>query len=62
MLKYCRVLTTSLFQTDIFCLRERDLLNRFAAEVSQRQVKGESKEYTFAVVRILSLCLSHALQ
>ncbi|KAF8408984.1 hypothetical protein HHK36_005055 [Tetracentron sinense] len=35
------------FQTDIFCLRERDLLNRFAAEVSQHQAQGERKEYAF---------------
>ncbi|XP_050379349.1 acyl-coenzyme A oxidase 3, peroxisomal-like [Argentina anserina] len=32
------------FQMDAFCLRERDLLNRFAMEVSQRQKQGESKE------------------
>ncbi|KAG1334969.1 acyl-coenzyme A oxidase 3, peroxisomal [Cocos nucifera] len=32
------------FQTDLFCLRERDLLNRFASEVSQYQNHGESKE------------------
>ncbi|XP_019194231.1 PREDICTED: acyl-coenzyme A oxidase 3, peroxisomal-like [Ipomoea nil] len=37
------------FQTDILCLRERDLLNRFAAEVSVRQSQGESKEYAFAM-------------
>uniref|UniRef100_A0A5B7BDQ3 Acyl-coenzyme A oxidase n=1 Tax=Davidia involucrata TaxID=16924 RepID=A0A5B7BDQ3_DAVIN len=35
------------FQTDIFCLRERDLLNRFAAEVSQHQAQGISKENAF---------------
>ncbi|KAK9906083.1 hypothetical protein M0R45_000028 [Rubus argutus] len=35
------------FQMDAFCLRERDLLNRFAMEVSQRQKQGESKEYSF---------------
>ncbi|KAL6145071.1 hypothetical protein ACLB2K_055759 [Fragaria x ananassa] len=34
------------FQMDAFCLRERDLLNRFALEVSQRQKQGESKEYS----------------
>lgn len=34
------------FQMDAFCLRERDLLNRFAMEVSQRQKQGESKEYS----------------
>lgn len=32
------------FQTDVFCLRERDLLKRFALEVSQYQAQGESKE------------------
>ncbi|GFP79159.1 acyl-coenzyme a oxidase 3 peroxisomal [Phtheirospermum japonicum] len=35
------------FQNDIFCLRERDLLNRFAAEVSAYQAQGESKESAF---------------
>ncbi|GAA0143600.1 oxidoreductase [Lithospermum erythrorhizon] len=35
------------FQSDIFCLRERELLNRFAGEVSQRQSAGGSKEYAF---------------
>ncbi|KAL6570785.1 Acyl-coenzyme A oxidase 3, peroxisomal [Orobanche gracilis] len=35
------------FQNDIFCLRERDLLNRFAAEVSQYQAQGESKDSAF---------------
>ncbi|XP_031273942.1 acyl-coenzyme A oxidase 3, peroxisomal-like isoform X2 [Pistacia vera] len=34
-------------QMDAFCLRERDLLSRFAAEVSQYQVKGQSKQYAF---------------
>ncbi|XP_047948432.1 acyl-coenzyme A oxidase 3, peroxisomal-like [Salvia hispanica] len=38
---------SSQFQNDIFCLRERDLLNRFAAEVSEYQAKGESKESAF---------------
>lgn len=40
-------LRNSQFQSDLLCLRERDLLSRFAAEVSQRQVEGESKEYAF---------------
>ncbi|XP_073016740.1 acyl-coenzyme A oxidase 3, peroxisomal-like [Primulina eburnea] len=35
------------FQNDVFCLRERDLLNRFAEEVSNFQSQGESKEYAF---------------
>ncbi|KAJ0989396.1 hypothetical protein J5N97_007752 [Dioscorea zingiberensis] len=38
------VLRSIKFQTDIFCLRERDLLNRFASEVSQLQTQGASKE------------------
>lgn len=38
---------------DAFCLRERDLLNRFAMEVSQRQKQGESKEYSFLLVSIV---------
>ncbi|XP_015055931.1 acyl-coenzyme A oxidase 3, peroxisomal-like isoform X2 [Solanum pennellii] len=37
------------FQNDIFCLRERDLLERFAAEVSQCQAQGKSKEYAFTL-------------
>ncbi|KAL2483403.1 Acyl-coenzyme A oxidase 3 [Forsythia ovata] len=42
-------LRSTQFQNDIFCLRERDLLNRFAAEVSQYQAHGESKESAFVV-------------
>ncbi|KAJ9686212.1 hypothetical protein PVL29_015220 [Vitis rotundifolia] len=38
-------LRSSQFQTDIFCLRERDLLIRFAAEISQLQAQGLSREY-----------------
>ncbi|XP_059449971.1 acyl-coenzyme A oxidase 3, peroxisomal-like [Corylus avellana] len=40
-------LRCSKFQNDALCLRERDLLNRFAAEISQYQAQGESKEYAF---------------
>uniref|UniRef100_A0A2K1WRX5 Acyl-coenzyme A oxidase n=1 Tax=Populus trichocarpa TaxID=3694 RepID=A0A2K1WRX5_POPTR len=40
-------LRSSQFQMNAFCLRERDLLNRFAAEVSLYQSKGESKEHAF---------------
>ncbi|XP_057954148.1 acyl-coenzyme A oxidase 3, peroxisomal-like [Malania oleifera] len=40
-------LRSSQFQTDIFCLRERDLLNRFVNEVSQLQAQGQSKEHAF---------------
>ncbi|GER39250.1 acyl-coenzyme A oxidase [Striga asiatica] len=35
------------FQNDIFCLRERDLLNRFAGEVLKYQIQGVSKESAF---------------
>lgn len=37
------------FEHDILCLRERDLLNRFASEISQRQAQGESKELAFVM-------------
>ncbi|CAA7397442.1 unnamed protein product [Spirodela intermedia] len=35
------------FQTDILCLRERDLLGRLAKEISDHQARGERKEYAF---------------
>ncbi|KAJ3686147.1 hypothetical protein LUZ61_015311 [Rhynchospora tenuis] len=38
------ILRSSKFQTDIFSLRERDLLQRFSEEVSRYQAQGESKE------------------
>lgn len=41
-----------LCQTEILCLRERDLLGRFAAEVSRYQAQGESKEYAVILVRV----------
>lgn len=44
-----------LYQMDAFCLRERDLLNRFAMEVSQHQKHGQSKEHAFILVRVLCL-------
>ncbi|KAL3502696.1 hypothetical protein ACH5RR_037145 [Cinchona calisaya] len=37
------------FQNDILCLRERDLLNRFASEISLRQAQGESREQAFVM-------------
>ncbi|KAK2665823.1 hypothetical protein Ddye_004397 [Dipteronia dyeriana] len=40
-------LRSSQFQMDAFCLRERDLLSRFVAEVSQFQAKGQTKEIAF---------------
>ncbi|KAK1425395.1 hypothetical protein QVD17_20747 [Tagetes erecta] len=42
-------LRTAQFQTDIFCLRERDLLHRYETEVSQRKAQGESIEHIFTV-------------
>ncbi|KAI3744109.1 hypothetical protein L1987_57184 [Smallanthus sonchifolius] len=42
-------LRTAQFQTDIFCLRERDLLHRFETEVSQREAQGETREHIFTV-------------
>ncbi|KAJ4975742.1 hypothetical protein NE237_000848 [Protea cynaroides] len=39
------VLRSTKFQMDIFCLRERDLLKRFADDVSQHQAQGESKAH-----------------
>ncbi|QCD86232.1 acyl-coenzyme A oxidase 3, peroxisomal-like [Vigna unguiculata] len=38
---------SSEFQIDLFHLRERDLLRRFAEEVSEYQSRGESKESAF---------------
>ncbi|XP_040863443.1 acyl-coenzyme A oxidase 3, peroxisomal isoform X2 [Glycine max] len=45
------------FQIDLFHLRERDLLRRFAEEVSEYQSRGESKESAF----ILSYQLAEEL-
>lgn len=39
------IIKTSEFQMDLFCLRERDLLTRFASQVSELQARGESKEH-----------------
>ncbi|XP_044466814.1 acyl-coenzyme A oxidase 3, peroxisomal [Mangifera indica] len=41
------ILRNNQFQMDVFCLRERDLLSRFAVEVSQHQAMGQNKEYAF---------------
>ncbi|GJM99658.1 hypothetical protein PR202_ga16779 [Eleusine coracana subsp. coracana] len=38
------VFRSSKFQMDLFCLRERDLLERFAEEVSHHIAQGESRE------------------
>ncbi|KAL4383379.1 hypothetical protein GQ457_15G003100 [Hibiscus cannabinus] len=40
-------LRCSQFQMDALCLRERELLNRFVADVSQCLARGESKEHSF---------------
>lgn len=56
------ILTGCVRQTDIFCLRERDLLSRFAAEVSAHEAQGQSKEYAFILVILhLSVCQCLAL-
>ncbi|KAL6594824.1 hypothetical protein ACP70R_048273 [Stipagrostis hirtigluma subsp. patula] len=38
------MLRSSKFQMDLFCLRERDLLNQFAEEVSHHLTQGKSRE------------------
>ncbi|KAF6158489.1 hypothetical protein GIB67_022086 [Kingdonia uniflora] len=48
---------SSQFQSAIFCLRERDLLSRFATEVSQYQSQGESKENAL-ILNVLGLLRS----
>ena len=53
MWKLLSVSYLSLTQIDLFHLRERDLLRRFAEEVSEYQSRGESKESAFILVRIL---------
>ncbi|XP_074289998.1 acyl-coenzyme A oxidase 3, peroxisomal-like isoform X1 [Silene latifolia] len=47
-------------QTDIFYLRERDLLNRFVAEVSAQQKQGRSKEQAFVLTYQLAEDLGRA--
>lgn len=42
-------LRCSQFQTDIFCLRERDLLSRFVEEVLMHQKQGQSRQYALAL-------------
>jgi len=38
----------------VFCLRERDLLERFTSEVAELQGRGESREFLFLLVSISS--------
>nr|KYP58773.1 Acyl-coenzyme A oxidase 3, peroxisomal [Cajanus cajan] len=51
---------SSEFQIDLFHLRERDLLRRFAEEVLERQSLGESKESTFILSYQLAQDLGRA--
>lgn len=51
-------LTACRCQMNIFLLRERDLLNQLAAEVSHHQVNGQSKEHAFILVR-MHICLTN---
>ncbi|KAJ4850820.1 hypothetical protein Tsubulata_037026, partial [Turnera subulata] len=51
------ILRSSQFQIAAMCLRERDLLYRFAAEVSKHQARGETREQA---VHLLSKDLSKA--
>jgi acyl-CoA oxidase len=41
---------------DLFCLRERDLLNQFTKEVSHYLAQGESREKAFMLVKITFYC------
>lgn len=41
-----------IYQLDLFRLRERDLLKRYASEVSQYQAQGASKENAVLLVRV----------
>uniref|UniRef100_A0A803MW08 Acyl-coenzyme A oxidase n=1 Tax=Chenopodium quinoa TaxID=63459 RepID=A0A803MW08_CHEQI len=54
------ILRSSQIQTDIFYLRERDLLKRFVAEVSAHQKQGRNKEYAFALAYQLAEDLGRA--
>ncbi|CAN8306123.1 unnamed protein product [Cochlearia groenlandica] len=53
-------LRCSQFQRNVFCLRERDLLERFASQVVELQGKGESRERSFILNHQLSEDLSKA--
>ncbi|XP_048613780.1 putative acyl-coenzyme A oxidase 3.2, peroxisomal [Brassica napus] len=47
-------LRCSHFQKNVFCLRERDLLERYTCEVAELQERGESRELSFLLVSILT--------
>ncbi|KAB2043486.1 hypothetical protein ES319_D01G020800v1 [Gossypium barbadense] len=53
-------LRCSQFQMDALCLRERDLLNRFVADVSKCKAKGESNEQAFLMCYELAQDLGKA--
>ncbi|KAG7645300.1 Acyl-CoA oxidase C-terminal [Arabidopsis thaliana x Arabidopsis arenosa] len=53
-------LRCSQFQKSVFCLRERDLLERFTSEVAELQGRGESREFLFLLNHQLSEDLSKA--
>ncbi|KAJ4836470.1 Acyl-coenzyme A oxidase 3, peroxisomal [Turnera subulata] len=54
------ILRSSQFQIAAMCLRERDLLYRFAAEVSKHQARGETREQAVHLAFQLSKDLSKA--
>lgn len=53
-------LRCSQFQTNVFCLRERDLLEQFTSEVAQLQGRGESREFSFLLSHQLAEDLGKA--
>ncbi|KAF2556172.1 hypothetical protein F2Q68_00012974 [Brassica cretica] len=53
-------LRCSHFQKNVFCLRERDLLERYTCEVAELQERGESREFSFLLSHQLSEDLSKA--
>ncbi|KAG2324076.1 hypothetical protein Bca52824_006804, partial [Brassica carinata] len=54
------ILRCSQFQKHVFCLRERDLLERYTCEVAELQGRGESREFSFLLSHQLSEDLSKA--
>ncbi|KAH0905772.1 hypothetical protein HID58_037599 [Brassica napus] len=47
-------------QKNVFCLRERDLLERYTCEVAELQERGKSREFSFLLSHQLSEDLSKA--